>query len=301
MSRFYIQTNTNLNQQQNPDDNENNYFTIYSLHVAIMFLQIILMPLFSLIGGWIDFIIKKKLEKFTKNDENLGKRLHKFIFYEFYSKTLVFFVLIFIFIAALMELTDYSKETFNSVTIAVMNIILSSLMTSITVIALILLSILRYRYYNDDGDENCSIKERLISIIKVLDFFITIMSFMFLGYFFPYMLIGFIQNPLQSSFIYISIFAAIILLSTFQIGWLLTVQSSSFLDNKIKKTAFVFTIFLAIVALPYLLIMVITLFSFGGFDDFSDLKNVILPLLTSGLVSLLGIGAYYAKTQQANN
>ena len=255
------------------------------------------MPLFSLIGGWIDYIIKKKLKEFTENDENLRKRLYKFIIYEFYSKTLVFGVIIFIFIAALMELTDYSKETFNSAAIAVVNIILSSLTTLITVIALIFLSILQCRYHNNDRDENSSMKQKLISLIKVLDFWITIMSFMFLGYFFPYMLIGFIQNPLQSSFIYISIFAAIILLSMIQIGWLLTVQSSSFLDGHIKKIAFVFTIFLAIVAFPYLLIMVITLFSFGGFDDFSDLKNVILPLLTSGLVSLLGIVVYYIKTR----
>ena len=256
------------------------------------------MPLFSLIGGWIRFILEEKVKKFTEDDKIFGKHLQKFMTYQFFSKILMLLFFGGVYITALVELIDYSEETFGSAVIAVINIIFSALTILLSTIILICISC--FNCYNHDttnydtNNNHTDNDNKGNDCIKHLDYHVTILIFMFLGYFFPYMVIGFIQNPIQSSFIYALFFALIILLSILQISYLLI--AAIFKDVRNKKMLF-FTILLGALAFPYLLIMLISLFTLGGFDDFSDLKNIILPLLTSSLVSLVGIGIYYIKKE----
>ena len=250
------------------------------------------MPLFGLLGGWVGLMMKLTVEKLTKNDERFGKHLNTFIMYEFYSKIvkiIVLIILIIVYILAVRELIKYTEETFNSSGIAVASIIFSSLtiLLAILLLVCILCKCCDCCVDDDDDDDN--------SFHARINYFITVISFMFLGYFFPYMIIAFIEKPIQSVFIYAAIFLFVFLLKIFQIMWLLKVQI--FKDNRRKKRilAFLFTVFFATLALPYLFVVLIALFTLGNFDDFGDLKNIILPLFSSLIISLMGVGVYYIK------
>ena len=105
-----------------------------------------------------------------------------------------------IFIYALVELTRYCDETYNSVSIAVFNIVLSTMMLSFTAIFLMCCS--RFRGDDNNDDDNFM---KCQTYTKSWDYVINILSFTLLGYFFPYMVISFIQDPLHSFFIYIVI------------------------------------------------------------------------------------------------
>ena len=296
LSRFYLQTNTKINRREDPDDNERNYSLIYDLHYGITFFQIILMPLFSLIGGWIIYITKKTVKELIEDNEDLQKYLHRFAIIEFYSKAFVFSFFALIFFLALRELTWYSEETFNSVTLAVVNIVLSLIM--MIAIAFILVCSLcccgdEDNDDDDDNDDDFVINKTCQARTKSGDYFITIMSFTLTGYFFPYMVISFIQDPLHSCFVYIVILSLIILASICQLGWLVAVVGN--FEDQRKKAAISCTVLLGIFAVPYLLFTIFAIFSLGSFEDFKDLKNIIVPLITSGIASLIGIGIYFIK------
>ena len=254
------------------------------------------MPLFGLLGGWVGLMIKLTVKKLTKNDERFGKHLNTFIIYELYSKIIVLMFLMIIYSLAVRELIKYTEETFNSSGIAVTSIIFSSI-TILLAIPLLVCILCKccdccVDDDDDDDDDDNSLHAR---INKPLDYFITVISFMFLGYFFPYMIIAFIEKPIQSIFTYAAMFLFVFLLNILQIMWLLKVQI--FKDNRrIKRIiAFVFTVFFAALALPYLFMVLIVLFTLGNFDDFGDLKNIILPLFSSLIISLMGVGVYYIK------
>ena len=83
LSRFYLQTDSKINLEHTPDDQERNFSFIYRLHIGILFLQMIMMPLFGLIGGWIIFITKriiKMLIKDNKKKKNIYTDLHSMNF-----------------------------------------------------------------------------------------------------------------------------------------------------------------------------------------------------------------------------
>ena len=254
------------------------------------------MPLFGLLGGWIVLIIKKAIKKLSQRDKDTGKNFSAFIVYGFYSKIFVLILIIVIYILAIVELIKYSQETFNSITIGVVSVVLSSLTIAIAIPSLVCILCKCYFCTDDEDDDDDDDDDSLHACIsKPLDYFITVITFMYLGYFFPYMVIAFIENPIQSVFIYAGIFLLVILFYIIQIVWLLRVELLKKDISKKKIVAFYFTVCLGILAFPYFLIVLIALFSLGSFDEFGDLKNIILPLFTSLIVSLMGVVAYYVK------
>ena len=227
------------------------------------------------------------MKKLTKDYGDYEQHIRSAAACNFFTTFMVFAGFVIIFILALLELTRYSEETFNSVVTAVVNIVLSTLI--ILLIAIILMCLLCYCGDKDDNnDDSCN---KTCQTFKCLDYFITVMNFTFLGYFFPYMVISFIQDPLHSCFIFMIILSSIMLISIVQICFLVLMI---FEDCK-KAIAMFFTVFLGIFAVPYLLVVISLVFSLGSFEDFKDLENFIIPLLTTGVTSLIGFVFYCNK------
>ena len=80
--------------------------------------------------------------------------------------------------------------------------------------------------------------------------------------------------------------------STLQISYL--IFGLNRFNERRKNTALLCTVWLGMIAIPSNLFL-FAIFTLCSFDDFSDLKNVIAPLLTSGIISLIGIVLYCIK------
>ena len=280
LSRFFLQTHN----REQPDDDDSDYSIIEVLYISIIPFQTILMPLFGLLGGWIVSIIEEAVEKFSKHDKDTKKHFHLFIVYGCGSRIIMLFFFVIFYILAMVKLIKYSQETFNSIAIGVVGIVFSSLTIAVAMPSLVYI-LWKHEWDNKDKSHYC--------ISKPFDYFITVITFMYLGYFFPYMVIAFIANPLKTVFTYAIFFFLVIFFYIIQIVWLLKAKMK--ISGK-KKVAFAVTIFLGIPAIPYFLIALIAVFSLGSFNDFDDLKNITLPLISSLIVSLMGVAVYYIRT-----
>ena len=272
LSRFYFQTRTKLNiNEMDSDENDRNYSTVRSLHIAIAVFQSLLMPLFGILGAWVIAVIKKITKNYPDDDKNLKNHLKTFVRTGFFSKVLLLVLLVVLYIVTLVKLTHYSKITFNSVFISVTYILLSLFVIIFTTLTLICISC-----YGCCSDAD--------NLRKSSDYFVTVMSFVLLGYFFPYMFISFIDNPLHSAFIYTILSVFIILINIPQIAWPFVVETFKEIEHKIL---FFFTIIFGALTFIYFLFILIALFTFASFTDFTDIKNIILPLFTTLIASLV--------------
>ena len=253
-------------------------------------------PLFCLLCIWSILLIKKIIKKhvYSIYDGAYKSVLSTISYFELYSKLLTLFFIIIVYCLAMEELLDYCEETFNSKAIAIVHIV-------VFIISIIFLAtpcgLLFYCIKdNDDDDEEEEDKCcRCLCLVDSCNYFTTAMIFACLGYFSPYMVIAFIQDPLYSSFLYVTLCLLIILLSFIPIIWL-TIRSP-FTESYVTKFLLGSTVMLAIFAMPYIFFMLISLFTLGSFSDFNDLKNIILPLLSSFIASSVGIAVIYTRKQ----
>ena len=281
-----MQTHAKVNQDS---DEDSNFSTIQLLYVLMGIMQLVIMPLFGMLGGWISLAVKKIVKKYTKGYENYRSLLFRLNLYEFYSKIVILVFIMFFYISAMVQLDNYCEETFNSSAIAIVHIVIFVITILLTIPVVLL-----FNCFNNDDDKDDD-ESNVHCMFQHCNFFATIMICICLGYFFPYMVIAFIQHPLQSGFAYIVLFLLTISLSLIQIFWL--IAKAPIIEGYAEKITLMSTVFLIVVALPYVLMLLITLFTLGSFSDFDDLKNIILPLFTSFIASSVGIGIFCARRQ----
>ena len=264
--------------------------------------QLATMPLFCLLCIWGILLIKKIIKKHVYSIyKGSYKRVLSTISYlELYSKLSTLIFIIIVYGLAMAELLDYCEETFNSKAIAIVHIVV--FIISIIFLATpcgLLFYCIKYDYDDDDDDDDEEEEEdeccSCLCLINSCNYFATIMIFTCLGYFSPYVVIAFIQDPLYSSFLYVALCLLIILVSFIPIIWL-TIRSP-FTKSYVTKFLLGSTVMFAILAMPYIFFMLISLFTLGSFSDFNDLKNIILPLLSSFIASSVGIAVVYTRKQ----
>ena len=283
-----MQTHAKVNQN---NDEDLNFSTIQGLYILIGIMQLVIMPLFGMLGGWSSVAIKKIVKKYTEGHDEFKNLLSKFNVYEFYSRILLLVSIMIIYGAAMAQLHDYCEETFNSSAIATVHVVVFVITIVLTIPVVLLFNCFDNDDDDDDEEDECNSR----CILKFFNFFATIMIFTCLGYFFPYMVIAFIQDPLQSGFIYLVLFLSALILSLIQISWLIT--KAPIVEGYVEKLMLTLTVFYTVVTLPYVLILLISLFTLASFADFDDLKNIILPLFTSFIASSIGIGIFCARKQ----
>ena len=281
-----MRTRAKVNQDS---DEDSNLLIIQLLYAHLGKMQLFIMPLFGVLGGWISLAVKKIVKKYTEGYENYRSLLFRLNLYGFYSKIVILVFIMIIYILAMVQLDNYCEETFNSSAIAITHIVIF-----VITILLTIPSVLLFNCFNNDDDEDDD-ESNVHCMLQHCNFFATLMICTCLGFFFPYMVIAFIQHPLQSGFAYIVLFLLTIPLSLIQILWL--IAKAPIIESYAKKITLMFTVYLIVVALPYVLMLLITLFTLGSFSDFDDLKNIVLPLFTSFIASSVGIGIFCARRQ----
>ena len=122
-NRFYLQTRAKVNQNDNEDVN---FSTIQTLYIVIGIMQLFIMPLFGILGGWSSVTVKKIVKDYIENHDTYKTLLSKFNCIEVYSKIVILGFIMFIFIPAMVELHNYCEETFNSNTIATIHVVFLS-------------------------------------------------------------------------------------------------------------------------------------------------------------------------------
>lgn len=129
-------------------------------------------------------------------------------------------------------------------------------------------------------------KEKLEKIKALLVF-----NIIYFGYFLPYMIIAFIDNPLQTIFVYIVL---LIFITLFPLILFVASGLKYYFqhfckgkdENKGKAIGFLFG-FIAL-SLSYYLNCLILLFTIGGFNNFKDLRNLFWLILGTVLTALGG-------------
>ena len=96
----------------------------------------------------------------------------------------------------------------------------------------------------------------------------------------PYMLLAFIDDPLQTSFIYLLVAIVVVCLFFFVNG-----AVNVFVDSKSKLAIgdFFITCWAAVISIIYMLVVIIYMFTLGSFSNF---QTLILPSLL-GVLSLI--------------
>ena len=122
------------------------------------------------------------------------------------------------------------------------------------------------------------IHKEILTKVKAL----LIFNVIYLGYFLPYMIIAFIDNPIHTIFVYILllIFTAVLPLILFLVVGLKYYYSNE--DNKEATTVLSFTG----LSIGYYLVCLILLFTIGGFNNFKDLRNLLWLLLGTILTAV---------------
>lgn len=123
------------------------------------------------------------------------------------------------------------------------------------------------------------LRKETLTKVKALLIFNVIL---YLGYFLPYMIIAFIDNPIHTIFVYILllIFIAVLPLIVFLVVGLKYYYSSE--DN---KEATIVLNFMGL-SIGYYLVCLILLFTIGGFNNFKDLQNLLWILLGTILTAV---------------
>lgn len=109
-----------------------------------------------------------------------------------------------------------------------------------------------------------------------------LLNIIYLGsFFFPYMLLAFIQDPLQTMFLYLVI--AVLIIS----AYLLCVSFSKITGIFCKpKTALIIYITFSLAAsIIFLVVVMLFILTLGSFNDFEEAQNLLVPLL----VAMFGI------------
>ena len=288
------------------DDNGENYSTIRGLYTFMGIIPLIILPFFNLLSGWSILALKRIVWKYTEHNKRYKILLSQSNYCEFFTKVLVFCGILYTYIIAMIKLHEYCIETFNSGTITFLHVIIFVIVTIIVIPCTIKFNDIdndgvdddhgdNHNHDDDDEENRCDYQ----CILKYCNCFTTVMISTCLGYFFPYMIIALILNPLQSGFIYVTIFVFVVLLSLLEIHWL--IFHASVTESFTRKCLLFSTFFFTVFAVQFILMLLIALFTLGSFSDFDDLKNIILPLFTSLIASLVGIGIFYIKKQIGNS
>ena len=120
------------------------------------------------------------------------------------------------------------------------------------------------------------------------------------SYFMPYMLLAFIHDPLQTSFIYLVVTAFIVC------GYLTGLTLCGFASDKIKLLYLALSLATA-ASVVYFLVIIIYILTLGNFHDFEAIQNLLLPLVI-GFLSLFIFKPVYKQlkaraqhTKDSNN
>ena len=117
-----------------------------------------------------------------------------------------------------------------------------------------------------------------------------VLNFVYMAYFFPYMFLSLIDNPMQTVFVY----ALLVIAAAFIFLLILAAFSTPFVFNAEERSQCFrsYAISCSSVFLVYLLACVILLLNLGGFSNFAELRTLFWPI-TGGI--LVAVGAYYLK------
>lgn len=118
-----------------------------------------------------------------------------------------------------------------------------------------------------------------------------ILNFIYLAYFLPYMLIAFIDNPVQATFVYVLLVILIVIVFVVLFGFS---GKLVYIRDKVKKHNLycILGTNFATISLVYFLICAILILNFGGFNNFTELRSLLWPV--AGAV-IIAAGAYFAK------
>ena len=179
-------------------------------------------------------------------------------------------------ILAIIRLFEYSYEINeeNNVGAAVIPPLLHTLLSLLALLLSALLTIYKIRSWKID-----------IALI---------MNLVYLAYFFPYMLLAFIDNPMQALFVYILqviavAFFLLLFVSLSSIRYILKSKERS-------KYSILYVAFFSSFYLVYLFICIILLLTLGGFNNFEELRTLFWPI--TGVIILAVVGYYFKKVRE---
>ena len=108
-----------------------------------------------------------------------------------------------------------------------------------------------------------------------------IFNIIYLGYFLPYMIIAFVDNPLQAVFVYILllIFIAFVPLMFFGVAVGISYFRRKDSEDEDNNFAISFVMMGITITGSYYLVCLVSLFTIGGFNNFKDLQNLLWLIL----------------------
>jgi len=141
------------------------------------------------------------------------------------------------------------------------------LITTVTAIAS---TIAWYRHYTKGNDDDTLEEHDVIALVTSAVIVINITYLVSL--FMPFMILAFINDPLQATFTYIIvlIFAAC--------GYFLCLAIHAVVYSEVGKTLFII-ITLGVFSIVYFFTILLYILSLGSFSDYEELRNLIFPLL----------------------
>ena len=129
------------------------------------------------------------------------------------------------------------------------------------------------------------------TIIKIRSWRVPlVLNFVYMAYFFPYMFLSFIDNPMQTVFIY----ALLVIAAAFILLLLFSFTSARYILNAEKRSQYYrsYAISCSSLYLIYFFVCVLLLLNLGGYNSFAELRTLFWPI-TGGI--LVAVGLYYFK------
>ena len=257
----------------------NNYDYIVAIWYCISFLPIGTVPLAGALGRK---LISLSLSQYEKKPF-LG------IYAKLVTKTIIYMcpiliILLFSFhIVAMVRLHEYISGVFlESTTTDVKNSEIEGfLLASHIVFSFIpLIAAIVYLIYYVCKEESMELLVEALLILNII----------YLGYFLPYMIIAFVDNPLHAIFVYILllIFIAFVPLMLFIVAAVILHFRLKDPDDEDKTFAMTFGMMGITFTGGYYLACLVFLFTIGGFNNFKDLRNLLWLVLGTILTAFAG-------------
>ena len=268
-SRYYFEAPVNSEEEENF-----NYGIIWYIITLTSFLPIGLMPLVALLAPMLlSYLEEHFQEYFTShfNNENFIARLKIIVLIMSIILNIAFVTF---HILAIIMLFEYSNEINEENNVDDLNAVTPPLLH--TLFSLIPL-----------------LSSTLLTIYKIGSWKIDIaliMNLLYLAYFFPYMFLAFIDNPMQALFVYVLQVIAV----AFILLLIVTLSSLRYILKSKERSKYniSYVAFSGSFYLVYLVICIIFLLTLGGFNNFEELRTLFWPI--TGAI-ILAVGGYYFK------
>ena len=171
---------------------------------------------------------------------------------------------------------DYGIDVLDTVAIPVVHLIVS--MAAVIMIFVAQVWFFKTSYTSAGENNSQSTRITLISLPMLVN-----IAYVF-SYFMPYMILAFINDPLQASFTYVSVFIVICLFYIVLVSLMNGFMYYIFSQN---TRMYVFPVLLAYFSFSYCFVALLSVLSVGSFNDYKQIQTILLPLLIAAFTYLV--------------